>query len=407
MLQHQFRQLNKLLRHACETVPYYREVFGSAGFDPQCALTPKSFSRLPLLQRSDIQSYGERLFSRQMPSGHGKTVEVRTSGSSGAPIRTLGTDITQFFWRAFTLRDHLWHKRDLSAKLAAIRNDVPDGVAQGWGPSTDVVFNTGPCAMLHIKADIDMQIEWLKKQNPEYLISFPSNIYALAKQCMAGSVSIPNLREVRTFGEALNADLRSLCKQAWGVKLTDIYSSQEAGYIALECPEYGHYHVQSEGVIVEILNEEGRQCSPGETGRVVITTLHNFAAPLIRYEILDYAEVGGPCPCGRGLPVLKSIMGRERNMLTLPDGKRFWPSFPAPKWDHIAPIRQIQLVQREPDLIIVRLVSDRHLDKNEETKFTKVLHGLFGYPFRLVFEYHEKIRHKSNYKYEDFISELS
>jgi phenylacetate-coenzyme A ligase PaaK-like adenylate-forming protein len=62
---------------------------------------------------------------------------------------------------------------------------------------------------------------------------------------------------------------------------------------------------------VEVLDEEGRPCAPGETGRVVATSLNNFAMPLIRYETGDTAEVGAPCPCGRGLPVLTRIMGRD------------------------------------------------------------------------------------------------
>ena len=76
---------------------------------------------------------------------------------------------------------------------------------------------------------------------------------------------------------------------------------------------------------MEVLDNHGRPCKEGETGRVVLTDLHNFTMPLIRYEIGDYAEVGPPCACGRGLPVLARILGRSRNMLTLPAGDRIWP----------------------------------------------------------------------------------
>ena len=126
---------------------------------------------------------------------------------------------------------------------------------------------------------------------------------------------LPGLREVRTLGEASTPDLRALCREAWGVPLVDVYSAEEVGYIALQCPEHEHYHVQAESVLVEILDERGAPAPPGETGRVVVTDLHNFAMPLVRYEIGDYAEVGEPCACGRGLPVLRRIVGRVRNML--------------------------------------------------------------------------------------------
>ena len=89
-----------------------------------------------------------------------------------------------------------------------------------------------------------------------------------------------------------------------------MYTCQEAGYLALQCPDYPHFHVQSENVLLEVVDDVGQPCGPGEVGRVLITSLNNFATPLIRYELGDYAEVGAPCPCGRGLPVLKRIMGR-------------------------------------------------------------------------------------------------
>jgi phenylacetate-CoA ligase len=128
------------------------------------------------------------------------------------------------------------------------------------------------------------------------------------------------LSQVSTLSEIVDPVLRDDCAQAWGAAVCDVYSCEELGMIAIQCPEHPHYHVQSESVFVEVLNERGEACAPGETGRVVATDLHNFALPLVRYEVGDYAEVGAACPCGRGLPVLSRIMGRQRNMLTLPSG---------------------------------------------------------------------------------------
>ena len=95
----------------------------------------------------------------------------------------------------------------------------------------------------------------------------------------------------------------------------------------------------AESVLVEILNDDGTPCAPGEIGRVVVTALQNFATPLIRYEVGDYAEASAPCPCGRGLPVIRRIMGRVRNLLVLPDGKKIWPAFGSRGLTEIAPIR--------------------------------------------------------------------
>lgn len=155
-----------------------------------------------------------------------------------------------------------------------------------------------------------------------------------------------------------------------------------------------------------MLDEDGRPCRPGETGRVVLTTLHNFAMPLIRYEIGDYAEVGEPCSCGRGLPVLKRIHGRRRNMIALPDGRRHWPSFPAEMWREVAPVEQFRLVQRTPEEIEACYVMARELTQEEKARLEAALASRFGYPFRIAWKRSDALDRGPGYKFEDFISEL-
>ncbi len=402
----QHGQLRRLLAHAFATVPFYRERFVKTGLDPAAQSCIDAFYTLPLLRRSEVQTAFDALVSRGVPPDHGQVIEHQTSGSTGRPIRARGTAITQFFWNAITLRDHLWHSRDLMGKLASIRTTVKDGRSSGWGPSTNVVYETGPSVSLNIRADVATQLNWLEKEAPDYLLSHPSNILALARLSVDGRIKIPSLKEVRTFGETVGPELRKACMDAWDVKVVDAYSAQEIGYIALQCPASESYHIQSESVLVEILDADGRPCGPGQTGRVVITTLNNFAMPLIRYEILDYAEAGGPCACGRTLPAINRVLGRARNMVTLPDGAEHWPSFPAENWASIAPVRQMQLVQKSRTDITARIVAERVLGPGEEGRLIAALQESLGYRFRITFEYLEEIPRMGNFKYEDFVSEI-
>lgn len=402
--EQQLQQLAPVLRHACETIPFYRQRFAAAGFDPRRGFAAAAFFQLPLLTRAEIQSAGNALVTQKHPPDHGKFLSFGSSGSTGQPIKVLGSEVAHFFWGALMLRDHLWHRRDLSGKLAAIRTRVENATQQGWGPATDIVYPTGPSVTLNIASDVDVQLAWLREQNPNYLLSHPSNVLALARRSFETGTRIENLREVRTFGETFPADLRDMCRRAWGVPVTDAYSAEEVGNIALQCPSHEHYHVQAENLLVEIIDAEGLPCAPGQAGRVVITTLHNFAMPLIRYANGDYAEVGEPCPCGRGLPVLKRIMGRQRNMLVLPDGTRHWPSFPAEDWTGIAPIRQIQLVQRSLRHIEAVLAIAQPLTPEQQERFIRALQESLGYPFEIELRHVQKIERSANFKYEDFIS---
>ena len=391
---HQEAQLEELLRHACAHVPYYRERLGDI---------PPPLERIPLLTRRALMENFEALKSRQVPPTHGAVAELRTSGSTGAPVRVLKTQLSQLLWNALTLREHRWHRRELGGKLAAIRLAVGEGDTPSWGGATDGTVRTGPGAAFNPGRDVREQLEWLEQQRPQYLLTYPSNVQALAELSLARGTGLPGLREVRTFGESLPPGLRGLVREAWGVPVVDVYSANEVGYIALQCPSGEGYHVQSENLLAEILDERGRPCAPGEVGRVVVTDLHNFAMPLLRYEIGDYAEVAPPCACGRGLPALARIAGRVRNMLLTADGKRFWPLLNSRKLRDIAPVLQHQVVQKDFDLIELRLVSAAPLDARQEAEVRALV--LSGMPqgMRLVFAYCDDIERGPGGKFEDFI----
>lgn len=402
--ERQFGQLKLLLRHACSTVPHYAEMLrgiDTDGFDRD------SFSAPPLLTRKTLQSGFESLQSTAVPSGHGAVVQSQSSGSTGMPVRFLQTAVTQFFWNALTVREHLWQQRDFSGKLAAIRIKMKEGSWPDWGLPVAALFRTGPGATLNVRTDVERQLAWLVREDPDYLITHASNLHALAELSLKQGVRLPRLRQARTYSEALRPDLRETVRAAWGVQIADGYSCEEAGNIALQCPRHEHYHIQSENLLVEILDEAGRPCAPGETGRVVITTLHNFAMPLIRYELGDYAEVGEPCECGRGLPVLTRILGRRRNMVVLPDGRRHWPSMPSTMWHAVAPIEQFQVTQTGIGSLEVKYVMGRPLSQEEIAGLEQALAERFSHAFDIVWQRVDAIERGQGGKYEDFISLLA
>ena len=400
---HQLRQLNLVLRHAMAEVPYYAKSLRNLdvrNFDWA------KFTALPQLGRNTLQANFDALSSRRPPASHGTVTVGQRSGSTGMPIKFLRTAATQLFWEALTLREHLWQNRDFAGKLAAIRILVEEARLPDWGPPAAKVFHTGPGAALNVRTVTSEQLAWLGREDPHYLVTHASNLGALAALSIELGLRLPNLRQVRTYSEALRPDLRDMVRAAWGVEIADVYSSEEAGVIALQCPLHEHYHAQSENLIVEVLRPDGKACRPGETGEVVLTTLHNFAMPLIRYRIGDYAEVGDTCPCGRGLPVLKRIHGRQRNMLQLPNGETHWPSFPGSLWRSVAPVEQFQLVQLQLDRIEARYVMDRELTSAEAAQLVAALQERLGFPFRIDLRKVGSIDRTAAHKFEDFISAL-
>jgi len=408
----QFAQLRQVLLHAARTVPYYAARLGA--FDAGAPLDRERWMRLPVLSRQDVQLNREALLSGAVPPAHGAVSTLSSSGSTGRPFTVHATTLVSLMSQAFTLREHLWHRRDFAGKLCAIRHQDGDSAMPpagatlpGWGPSTDLVYATTPASVLNIRATIREQAAWVLAEAPDYLLTYPTNARELIRHFRNLELRLPRPLELRTVSEALPADLRDLAREAWGAKVVDMYSARETGYIALQCPEHEHYHVQSENLLVEILDESGGPCAPGEAGRVVVTTLHNFATPLIRYDIGDYAEAGEPCSCGRGLPVLKRILGRVRNMLTLPDGERRWPNLNVADIHRLAPILQHQVAQVGLEDIEVRLVVSRPLRAEEEDRLANHIRVNLMYPFRVSFRYVAAIARGPTGKFEEFLSEIA
>lgn len=398
----QWQRLSKVLRHAWDVIPFWRARLSAAGYDPALPLAEEQFARIPLLTRQDVQQLGESLHS-PVPPGHGRVHRAETSGSTGRPATFLSSDIEQVHWHAFTLRDHLWHRRDLSGKLAAIRYSRETGSAAGWGPSTDGIVDTGPRAVLRIDTPVDEQVAWLLQERPACLLSHASNIAALAHAFLRAGLALPGLREVRSVSETVRPELHELVHAAWNVKLVDMYTAREVGYIALQCPEHAHYHVQEENLLLEVLDESGEPSAPGQPGRVVVTALHKFAMPLIRYDIGDYAVPGEACGCGRGLRVLREVLGRSRNMLKLPDGTQRWPLCDLVGHPEMPGILQYQYLQRDLQRIEVRLVVGTDYSRQREASLVEIIRGRLGAPFEIDFSYVDAIGRSAGGKFEDFL----
>ena len=304
----QARQLEAVLRHAWESVPFYRWQW-QGRFPVGETPTQEHLERLPLLTAESVAHDFEELKSTAPPAAHG-AVTASTPGAGDRTLRVLRTEHTELWRRALTLRDHLWHRRDFDGTLAVIHAGLDAGATHGWGAATGMLAAAGRTVVLGLPAATDVQLEWLRRNEPDYLLTSPANAAALTRSALARSVRWPRLREVQTFGGTVRPEVRESCRQAWGVPLTDLYTSAEAGPIALQCPDHEHYHVQSESVLLELLDQRGEPCAPGALGRIVLTTLHNFAMPLVRYDTGDLAEAGAPCACGRGLPVLRRLVQR-------------------------------------------------------------------------------------------------
>jgi len=406
----QLQQFAQLARHAAETSEFHAQRLGAAGPQARDPWTWARFEALPLLTRRELLTQAPQIHSQRPPESHGQWHEIQTSGSTGEVVAVRRTGVNQLLWLALSMRDHLWHRRDFRKTLCVLRAniDARDAAATareaGWGPPITLLHETGPCYTRPLSTDVAAQAQWLLERDPEYLLTYPTNLGALIDHFETTAQRPPKLVEVRTIGETLSPALRTRCQAVLGVPIVDTYSAQEVGVIALQCPESGLYHVHAESLVVEVLSPDGRACAPGETGRVVVTDLHNFATPLIRYELRDYAEAGPACPCGRTLPTLQRVLGRQRNMVVLPNGQRYWPLVGLHHFRQIAQILQYQLIQHDLEQVEMRLVIATQLTPAAEARLTAIVQQALGHPFTIRFTYVEgELPRTTGGKFEEFV----
>lgn len=397
----QRRQLGALAAHFARHSRGFAERLAAAGLRAEDLAQPGGLQALPPLDRRTLQRDFDRHAAAVVPAGHGGTGIAETSGSTGEPVKVRRTGHTYLHWLALTVRYHRWQEPDFSGRLCALRAGVGEPVTRdSWGPPLDLFGATGPSLGIDNGTDLAVQIEMLRRFRPTSLIIYPSNLAALLDRLDS---PLDGLERVRTVGETLSPALRAAASDRLGVPVHDCYSSQEVGYVAIECDAGGH-HVMAETLIVEVVDAAGRPCAPGEVGRLLLTDISNGATPLIRYAVGDYAAWGEACPCGRGLPTLSHIAGRERNMVRTPDGRMHWPITGFRKFREIGPIVQYQLVQHALDRIEMRLVVEHALDAAQEDALRAVVRAHLSHDFPIDFTYFdEAIPTGPGGKFEEFV----
>lgn len=362
---------------------------------------------LPPLTRSDWQAIGDGMFNDAVPHTHGSIHENSTSGSTGEPVRVRRTDLCGTLWAAHAMLDHEWHHRDVNGRLMAVRGDIhqrQDG--DDWGFPVAMLRISGKGLGLPITTDVAALMREIDSFKPNTLLIYPSMLRACLEHWANGHQRPTTIDHVKTIGETVTDALRTLVDLVLHLPVEDTYSSNEVGTIALNC-SHGSYHVMQDSLIVEVLDDGGRQCHPGETGRVVITDLVNWATPVIRYDIGDWATVGDRCSCGRRSATLQRVMGRTRNLVVHPDGRRNWPLTGFKGFGDIAPIRQYQVVQHAVDDVELRVVCRDELSVEQSAELVALVQRFLGHPFPLrITRQAAPFDLPRNGKHEEFVCEV-
>jgi phenylacetate-CoA ligase len=313
-------RMRKFLIQVEERVPYYRQLFADAGFDPQNYMSSSDLANLPFLTKEVIRTNMDYLLAENA----GQVSRFSTGGSTGEPL---------IFYLG---KERISH--DVAAKWRATRwwgVDIGDPEIVVWGSPVelgaqdrlrsvrDKLFRTELLPAFEMSSKkLDDFVQKILKRKPKMLFGYPSSLSHIARHARHRNVQLDNLgiRVAFVTSERLYDEQRALISDVFGCRVANGYGGRDAGFIAHECLE-GNMHITAEDIYVEVVDSAGMVLPVGETGELVITHMASGDFPFIRYRTGDVGMLDDqPCSCGRGLPILREIQGRTTDFVISMDG---------------------------------------------------------------------------------------
>jgi len=310
-------QLRRLVARAAQEVPYYQRLFREAGSRADGVSEVADLARIPI---STKRALLEAPIEDQITPGTdlSRCLVRHSSGSTGEPSVIVRSHQEQRTLRLYALRAALQAGAEPWERRVFVRTDTsPRAWFQRWGlfPLFEVDSRREPGEIL-----VD-----LRRLRADVLYSFPHLLVRLAQEYIAGGCRGLRIRRVVAGGDTFTAADKAIVREAFRCPVYDAYGLHQCELAAWECPYCGLYHMCEDGVIVEVLVGD-RPARPGEEGRAVITPLHSFTAPLLRFETGDLVRLPEqPRPCRVRFQQIERILGRQRNFLPMPDGSLFPP----------------------------------------------------------------------------------
>lgn len=369
----QRRKLKALVRHAYDHVPHYRKLFDSVSLRPEDIREVGDLSPLPLTDKGAMRAMELKEITADNIDLE-NCIRVFTSGSTGMPTHIYLTRADFEIQDLVYLRSFLQNGLSFLHKRAFILDPHSFDDKRRWYHR----FGLGRYVNISCFEDTEKQVDLLRKARPDFLHGYPSSLGQVARCIIESGVTDVRPALLSTAAELLHGKDKERMKAAFGIVPFDRYAARECGNIAWECEVRGGYHINIDSLVVEFL-KDGRPVPAGERGDVVVTNLHSYAMPFIRYRIGDLGIPSDKtCPCGRGFPLMEIVEGRDEDFIVLDGNRRISPMVITCTLDHVPGIRQFRVVQENRGSIVAWIARGRGY-KPETPEYVKdVLRRIVG-----------------------------
>ena len=377
-LDSQWQKTQSMLRHAYETVPFYRERFDSAGVRPADIRTADDLQRIPVLTRDDIRNNFERLVSSNYKRED--LLEAATGGTTDSPVPILRNRECIPLRNAIQTQFESWagvNPGDKIFWLWGARIDFVENPSWRWRLYDQHLMRRlwNPTSLLNesVLADYAKRLDAFR---PHAIIAYPTPLAVFSEYLLASNYKGHLPRTAICTAEPLTPDQREVIERAWHCKVFELYGARDFGMVGGECEQHDGMHLNPFTIFAEILPlaEADGVCE------IIATELLNFGFPLIRYRINDCVYPRSPiCACGRGFPLIGKIEGRITDNFYLPNGDLVpGVSLTNRVIKTASGIKKMQVIQERLDRFVIRYVPDAAFTPTSIPELTKKFHAFLG-----------------------------
>ena len=343
----QAQRLERLLQHAYQTTPYYREFLKTTHFD---------ISQIPPLEKHDIREQVDRLYSTAFTRQ--QRIRNATGGSTGTPL-TFYQD--RNYWNQRNLSVYYfdkWAGWDFGEQQLVIWGSLADlSEDKHWKQRFNNFWRNQYWLNGFRLTDTTMwaAFEKMNRSQPQTILAYPSSLYQFAKFIFEnGLTPLCKLNGIIASAEMLHPHYRTLAEYVFKTKVYNRYGSREVGLIAMECTE-GRMHINCRDLYLEIESPDPYT----EPGEILITQLNNYAMPFIRYRIGDVGLLCDEmCPCGNDLPILAELLGRTTATFRTRSGTLIHGGYFTQQFYDVDGMTQFQIIQESLKHCVLKVVTN-------------------------------------------------
>jgi len=357
----QMERLRDVLAAAREHTPYWREVMNERDIRPADIRSLDDLRKMPLLTKDTLRARRDDMVWRDEGK---RLMMVRTSGSTNEALPFYTNSNREAQINAARMRGHEWidvrrGEREMYFWGSPVELSKQDRVKH----VRDWLINDGLTNGFEIRAEsVPEYFEYWKRWRPKCIFGYPCSFSLMAMMARSQGIDLTELtryglKVISTTSELLTDVDRELITQAFGVPVYDSYGLREGGMVGHEC-EHFTMHCMDEQVILETIDPNTLEPTDGE-GELVLTNIVSKVMPIIRYRTGDIVTLSNaPCQCGRTLSSIKISGGRAADFVVTSDGKWVAGYFIIYICRSVPGIVKFQLIQQDPGLITVQVVTD-------------------------------------------------